>query len=103
MSCATAYQWCPTFRPSRRRGSQVSRPLSGRCSPAPTGRPSAVVNKLNAELKDITASSEAQQQMISLGMVPFDTPSPDELKDFYQSEIVRWAEVAKRAGIAGSE
>src|SRR5262249_2261718 len=70
---------------------------------APAATPPAIVNKLNAELKAIVASPEGQQQIIGFGMQPVDSPSPDELKTFLQTEIARWGKVVQQAGLAGSE
>jgi len=70
---------------------------------APAATPPAIVNKLNAELRSIVASPEGQQQIIKFGMVPFDSPSPEELKRWLQTEVQRWSKVVQQAGLAGSE
>ena len=70
---------------------------------APAATPPAIVTKLNAELKAIVASPEGQQQIIGFGMQPFNSPSPEELKKFLQTEIQRWGKVVQQAGLAGSE
>jgi tripartite-type tricarboxylate transporter receptor subunit TctC len=44
-----------------------------------------------------------RQQLINLGVNPIGTGSLDELQAFVKAEVVRWSEVVKRAGIAGSE
>jgi tripartite-type tricarboxylate transporter receptor subunit TctC len=70
---------------------------------APAATPPATVNKLHQELKAVVASPEGQQQIIGFGMQPFNSPSPDELKTFLQTEIQRWGKVVQQAGLAGSE
>jgi len=70
---------------------------------APAATPPAIVNKLHAELKSVVATPEGQRQITGFGMVPFDSPPPEELNRFLQAEILRWGEVVRRAGIAGSE
>ena len=70
---------------------------------APAATPPAIVNKLHAELKSVVASPEGQRQIIGFGMLPFDSPPPEELKTFLQAEILRWGKVVQQAGIAGSE
>jgi len=70
---------------------------------APAATPPAIINMLHAELKAIVTSPEGQRQIISYGMQPFDSPSPEELKGFLRAEIVRWGKVVERAGLAGSE
>ena len=49
------------------------------------------------------AIPDIQQQLVKLGTIPADSPSPEEQQRFIDSEIVRWAKVVHQAGIAGSE
>jgi tripartite-type tricarboxylate transporter receptor subunit TctC len=70
---------------------------------APAGTPKGIVEKLHAELKAIVAIPEIHSQMIKLGTVPLDSPSPTEQQRFINAEIVRWAKVVEQAGIAGTE
>jgi tripartite-type tricarboxylate transporter receptor subunit TctC len=70
---------------------------------APAGTPAPVVGKLHAEFKAIVAMPEVHTQMIKLGTVPLDSPSPTEQQRFINAEIVRWAKVVEQAGIAGTE
>jgi tripartite-type tricarboxylate transporter receptor subunit TctC len=70
---------------------------------APAGIPDDVLAKLNGAVNDIVRSPEVSQQFVKLGLVPLGKSSPDELKRFVKSEGVRWSEVVKRAGIAGTE
>src|SRR5262245_13202832 len=70
---------------------------------APANTPRPIVNRLHAELKAIVGSPDIQAQLIKLGTIPADSPSPEEQQRFINAEIVRWAEVVRQAGIAGSE
>jgi tripartite-type tricarboxylate transporter receptor subunit TctC len=70
---------------------------------APANTPKPIVNRLHSELKAIVGSPDIQSQLIKLGTIPADSPSPEEQQRFINAEIVRWAEVVQRAGIAGSE
>ncbi len=70
---------------------------------APAGLPDAVLKRLNAELRAIVAEPQMADELAAKGMVPLITPSPAELKAYVKSEIVRWAEVVRKAGVAGSE
>jgi tripartite-type tricarboxylate transporter receptor subunit TctC len=78
-------------------------PLSWHMIVAPAGTPPAIINRLNSEIKNIMALPEVKRQFEEIGQIPVDTPPPDELKKFVKSEIVRWAEIVKQAGVAGSE
>jgi len=70
---------------------------------APAATPKAIVNKLHAELKIVAALPETREQIIKIGMVPYESPSPEELQGFLKSEIARWGKLVEQAGIAGSE
>jgi len=70
------------------------------CAPAATPKP--IVERLNAELKKAAAAPEVQSLMIKLGTVPVQSPAPAELQKFLASEIERWGDLIKRAGVANT-
>jgi tripartite-type tricarboxylate transporter receptor subunit TctC len=70
---------------------------------APAKTPSAIVQRLHAELKSILASEEMKEQISKLYLLPMETPSLEEMQSFVKSEIARWAKIVQQAGIAGSE
>lgn len=70
---------------------------------APAQTPQSILVKLNATLNAIVAMSDVRARMTDLGMNPVGTGSIGELKQFLQSEIVRWGKVVEEAGIAHSE
>jgi tripartite-type tricarboxylate transporter receptor subunit TctC len=70
---------------------------------APAHTPGVVIDRLHTELKWIAATPEIQEQMIALGTIPVDSPPPDAQQRFIDSEIVRWSNVVKLAGIAGTQ
>jgi tripartite-type tricarboxylate transporter receptor subunit TctC len=65
--------------------------------------PPAIVAKLNGELNAAVAMTDVRARMRDIGMLPVGTGSPEELAQFFQSEIVRWGKVVQDAGIARSE
>jgi tripartite-type tricarboxylate transporter receptor subunit TctC len=70
---------------------------------APRKTSKDIIAKLHAEFRDIAQSPELRDQVIALGMIPVNSPTPQELQTFIGSEIARWAKVVHQAGIAGSE
>jgi tripartite-type tricarboxylate transporter receptor subunit TctC len=70
---------------------------------APAATPPEVVDKLHATVKQIMAEPAVQQRFIDLGNIPLVSPPPDELRRYVKSEIVRWGDVVRKAGLAGSE
>jgi len=70
---------------------------------APARTPPDIVNLLHREVRTITEDPEVRKEFIRLGLVPVASPPPAELKAFVRSEIVRWGEIVKKAGLQGTE
>ena len=70
---------------------------------APAGTPRDIVAKLNADLRDVLDQFQMQQQVSKAGMLPLDAGAVDELQAFVKSEIKRWGDVVRKAGIEGSQ
>jgi tripartite-type tricarboxylate transporter receptor subunit TctC len=71
------------------------------CAPAKTPQP--VVDKLHKELIAVMALPEMKAQIDKLSLLPLETPSVPEMQTFVKSEIARWGDIVKKAGIAGSQ
>jgi tripartite-type tricarboxylate transporter receptor subunit TctC len=69
---------------------------------APAKTPQPVVDKLHTEFKSLLATPEISGRISQTGMLPMATPSIDGLRGFIKSEIARWGNVVRKAGIAGS-
>jgi tripartite-type tricarboxylate transporter receptor subunit TctC len=65
--------------------------------------PKEIIARLNAEIRGIVADPDVETRLLREGAIPQATPGPDELKEFVQTEIVRWGKIVQDAGIAGSE
>jgi tripartite-type tricarboxylate transporter receptor subunit TctC len=70
---------------------------------APAQTPQPILAKLNNKLNSIVATDDTRVRLADLGMNPVGKGSLDELRQFLQAEIQRWAKVVEMAGIAGSE
>jgi tripartite-type tricarboxylate transporter receptor subunit TctC len=70
---------------------------------APAKTPEPILTKLNSTLNAIMAMGDVRTRMKDFGMIPVGTGSLDDLHQFLQSEIGRWAKVVEEAGIAHSE
>lgn len=70
-------------------------------APAKTPRP--VIDKLHADLQAVLAMPEIQQAITKTGMGLMEPRSVAALQAFIKSEIVRWGDVVRQAGIAGSQ
>ena len=63
---------------------------------APAATPKVVIDDLHTAITAITALPDTRQAIASLGLVPVDSGTPEELQAFVRSEIVRWGKVVKR-------
>jgi tripartite-type tricarboxylate transporter receptor subunit TctC len=65
---------------------------------APAGTPAAIVNKLNAEINKALADPAVKNNLAQMGIDTV-TESPQYFAAFIQTEMVKWAQVAKNANI----
>jgi tripartite-type tricarboxylate transporter receptor subunit TctC len=65
--------------------------------------PQAIVDRLHQEIRAVMDDPAVRDGLVRDGAIPQTSPSPDELKAFVKSEIVRWGKIIEKAGIAGSE
>ena len=66
---------------------------------APAGTPGPVIETLHAALGRAMATPALRQQLLALGIEPvFD--KPEEFRALERSEIAKWAEVVKKAGVS---
>ena len=71
---------------------------------APAKTPRSIVDKLHADLRAILQEPDIREEFIERqGLLPVDSPSPDELRRFIEAEIARLGEIVHRAGLTGSE
>jgi len=59
---------------------------------APAGTPSAIADKLYAEIQKVMADPEIRKKMIEMGQMPMTTPR-NKMKNFYSTEIEKWRKV----------
>jgi len=64
---------------------------------APAGTPSAIVDRLNAEVVGIVGDPAVSRQLSGEGADP-QTSTPTEFAAFLESERAKWAEAVKRSG-----
>jgi tripartite-type tricarboxylate transporter receptor subunit TctC len=65
----------------------------------PAKTPRAVVDRLTAEMEKIMADPETIQAITGMGGVPFSYSGP-KFQAFVASEMTKWQDVIKRAGVA---
>jgi tripartite-type tricarboxylate transporter receptor subunit TctC len=70
---------------------------------APGGTPPEVIALLNSEVHTIFSDPAVVAELERRGIGPALTGSPAEVREFVKKEIVRWSDVVRRAGLAGTQ
>jgi tripartite-type tricarboxylate transporter receptor subunit TctC len=70
---------------------------------APAGIPRPILERLNGDVRAIMNEPSIQKAFADRGLVPLAASTPEQLSGFVRSEIVRWGDVVKRAGAAGTQ
>jgi tripartite-type tricarboxylate transporter receptor subunit TctC len=70
---------------------------------APSKTPQPVIDKLHKEMLAVMADPDMTAQIDKLSLIPLETPPVAEMQKFVKTEIVRWGDIVKKAGIAGSQ
>jgi tripartite-type tricarboxylate transporter receptor subunit TctC len=65
---------------------------------APAGTPRDVVGRLNAEINKALAAPDVRERMLGAGIEPAGG-TPQQFAEFIRSEMAKWGNVAKAAGI----
>jgi tripartite-type tricarboxylate transporter receptor subunit TctC len=65
---------------------------------APVGTPTAIIDKVNAEMKRAVADAEFRKQVEAIGLEPASS-TPKEMGDLIRTELARWSKVIRDAGI----
>ncbi|MEA2980725.1 MAG: hypothetical protein QOF09_2548 [Alphaproteobacteria bacterium] len=70
---------------------------------APAGTPPDIVDRLYREVRAVIGDSQVGEEFTRLGLLPVQSPPPDELRRFVAAEITRWGDIVTKAGMAGSQ
>jgi tripartite-type tricarboxylate transporter receptor subunit TctC len=68
---------------------------------APAKTPSNIAERLRAACREIVASTEFNQYLATNGFAPLDIRTTDGMTRFFKSEILKWGDVLRGAGLAG--
>jgi tripartite-type tricarboxylate transporter receptor subunit TctC len=69
---------------------------------APAQTPTAIVEKISAEIRAVSAMPEVKQQITKLGLEPLDSPPPEALRKYLDAEITTWGKFVEQIGLAGT-
>lgn len=68
----------------------------------PAGLPQPITTKLHTELTHFLAEPDTGEQMVKIGLLPRQNRSLPDLQKFIVTEIARWGDVVRKAGIEGT-
>lgn len=69
---------------------------------APSGLPPAIAEKLHGELDKFLSDKATSEEIVRSGFQPLPNKSLPDLHKFVISEISRWTDVVRRAGVEGA-
>jgi len=70
---------------------------------ARAGTPKPILERFNAEMKQIMATPEMQKRIASMGLIPLDPAPLVETDRYIKSEIVKWRTLLTAIGLAGTQ
>jgi tripartite-type tricarboxylate transporter receptor subunit TctC len=65
----------------------------------PKGTPRDLVAKINAEVNRIFNDTAFKQRIVSIGQDPVAANSPEQFTTFLRTEIIRWRDMVRTAGV----
>jgi len=68
---------------------------------APAGTPTAIVQKVAAEMRRIVSLPEVKERLTAMGMDPVEQGGPEAFGELIRSESTQWSRVLREAGIRG--
>lgn len=69
---------------------------------APAHTPDAIVAKLGAEVRAVTALPDVHANILKVGLLPRESPPLAEMPAFLDGEITTWGKLIKDIGLAGT-
>src|SRR6266567_481813 len=70
---------------------------------APAKTPRDIVEKLHAEMKRALADPALKQKIETIGLIPFDTPSIEDLRVYRRAEQEKWGALVRKLGLEGAQ
>lgn len=65
----------------------------------PAGMPKPVVDRLNAEILQVLAEKEVQEQLAQLGFETWPSKTPEEFAKYVADQLAHWTSLIRQAGI----
>jgi tripartite-type tricarboxylate transporter receptor subunit TctC len=69
----------------------------------PSKTPQPIIDRLHAEMDHIMRDPAMKEQIAALGLIPYDSPSIEDMRSYIQSERLKWGGMVKQLGLEGSQ
>jgi tripartite-type tricarboxylate transporter receptor subunit TctC len=69
----------------------------------PSKTPQPIIDRLHTEMKRIMEAPEMRAKIAALGLIPYDSPSIEDMRSYIQSERLKWGAMVKQLGLEGSQ
>jgi len=69
----------------------------------PSKTPQPIIDRLHAEMDHIMKDPAMREQIAALGLIPYDSPSTEDMRSYIQSERLKWGGMVKQLGLEGSQ
>ena len=70
---------------------------------APAKTPKDIVDRLHAEMKRALADPELKKKIETIGLIPFDTLSVEDLRVYRRAEQEKWGALVKKLGLEATQ
>jgi tripartite-type tricarboxylate transporter receptor subunit TctC len=70
---------------------------------APAKTPKDIVERLHVEMKRALADPELKQKIETIGLIPFDTPSIEDLRAYRRAEQEKWGALVRKLGLEATQ
>lgn len=98
ITSTTASSVLPSVRPLTQLGLPDYEVVSWQATFAPAGTPREIIDRLYKSMSGALQTPEARDRLSALGL-EVSGAGPEELRKFQQSEVMRWADVVRKAQI----
>jgi tripartite-type tricarboxylate transporter receptor subunit TctC len=70
---------------------------------APAATPTEIIDRLHQEMKRIMSAPDMKKRAADIGLLPLDSPPPDEIRRYIKSEQDKWGSLVKKLGLDGTQ
>jgi tripartite-type tricarboxylate transporter receptor subunit TctC len=70
---------------------------------APAKTPKEIVDRIHDDMNRVMAAPEMRQRIETIGLIPYESPSVDDIRLYIRSEREKWGALVRKLGLEGSQ